>query len=69
MSSLKAFPAERKEGRKRQKTQNPKPLRVNKKQKKSPNNKRKHPPTKTTSHVSRNLSSKTNPEKPKFSNG
>ncbi len=69
MSSLKAFPAERKEGRKRQKTQNPKPLRINKNQKNSPNNKRKHPPTKTTSHVTRNLSSKTNPETPKFSNG
>jgi len=65
MSSLKAFPAERKKER----DKNPKPLRINKNQKNSPNSKRKHPPTKTTSHVTRNLSSKTNPEKPKFSSG
>ncbi len=69
MSSLKAFPAERKEGRKRQKNQKPKPLRITKNQKNLPNNKRKHPSTKTTSHVTRNLSSKINPETPKFSNG
>jgi len=42
MSSLKAFPAERKKER----DKNPKPLRINKNQKNSPNNnKRKHTPT------------------------